>query len=378
MSSITIKMFNKLSELETIADEWDELVLRTGRSPMLSWSWVSSHFEYNSITNREWLCLVAFDTKTLIGVLPIVPESTYVFGRQVTILRQPIGLHIRSVDAVILTGREKEVLGAFIESLDKTFPNWFAFELKSLHSTSPIVTTTHFFTKQITKISVSERNASVCITDVNWNTHFNRLSSKFRKSLRKHRNRLMKLGNVSTEFFSGDDVSSDHLDIFISIEASGWKGRLGSAIGEAPERISFYHTLLERLHRRKAVEWHFLKLNDEYIAGHLIFRSGNIQTILKIGYLEKYSKYSPGTLLKEESLRSAFDDPEIIAIDFVTDHERHNSWQPQKFLYHDVWLYPRRPFSIIFGMYPRKLKQLLRRVPGLKRVVRALCTLVGR
>jgi len=164
------------------------------------------------------------------------------------------------------------------------------------------------------------------------------------------------------EFASDPDNTDRELQRFLKVEASGWKGDLGSAIRESSALTEFYATLTQRLSHAGILEWHFLTLNGETIAGHLATRLAGRLTLWKIGYDEAYSYYSPGNLLMLEVIKNAFETEDIHRIDFVTDQPWHRNWTKSRETYCDAWLYRRAALPILFGAVPRHLGVRFRRL----------------
>jgi len=64
------------------------------------------------------------------------------------------------------------------------------------------------------------------------------------RNLRRFRKKLEKVGHVSIEVRKGSAASEDLLPEFLALEASGWKGRNGTAILNDPNATHFYTTLV--------------------------------------------------------------------------------------------------------------------------------------
>lgn len=370
-SSLSVRVFRDSSELAMIADAWDDLVFRvTARPPMLSHAWVSAHLEHRLRTDTPWFCLSAFEGGKLVGVLPLEERPMTVLGRRVRMLCQPGDPHTHSVDAVIVPGCEHMVIEAFREALDRESPGWFGLRMERLDESS-VVVDQHLALPHSRILCSPAGSASVVRTVGGWDEYRSGLSHNFRRQLKKAQKKLGDVASVEPIFLSGSQAHPDYLNRFIPIEAAGWKGRAHSAIGADAGLTRFYRALAERLYRRGTLEWHFLQADGQLIAGHLAIRSGRTLTIWKIGYCEEYADYSPGVLLMEQTIARAFKDDSTDEVNFVTDKDWHNHWQPRKRLYHDVWIYPTRLSSIIAGVWPKQFREGLRRVPGLRSAVRA-------
>lgn len=373
--ALEVRILRTLADLEPYAEDWDDLVFGAGRLPMLSHAWLSAHLEFRQPTDRPWLCLVAVADGRLVGVLPLEERRVTVLGKEVVSLHQPGDGHTRSIDAVFAVGWERRAATAFREALDEAAPGWYGVELLGVEERSRMLGEAESLQGVQTVVNTSGL-ATVRATQGTWDDFFMKeCSGHFRKHFRQYGRKLAKLGTVQSEFYTGAEATPEYLDRFAVLEAAGWKGREGSAIGADPLLREFYRAVCSRLHARRVLEWHFLRVDERYVAGHFAIRSGRTLVLWKIGYDEAYAECSPGFLLIGEMLVKAFADSETDEVNFVTDRTWLSSWRPTKARYYDVWIYPRRVRSVVAGVWPKRARQRLRDVPGLKaglRAVRAL------
>lgn len=371
-AALTVIILSGLNELDGIASEWNALVFSlAGRSPMLSHAWVTSYLERRPRNGERWVCLAAFANDRLVGILPVSIEEAEVWGKSVTMIRQPRDPHLHSVDVVTAPGYERAVVASFREALDEVAPGWFGLEFSKLDGGSPLVSP-ECGVPRSSVVRVVEGGASVVETKGKWEEYQRGLSSNFRRQLKRARNKAAEFGSLDAEFWTGSAADPAQLDRFMRVEAAGWKGRVGSAIREDDGLVGFYRRLVERLSQCGALEWHFLRVDDETVAGHLAIRSGRVLSIWKIGFDEAYAHCSPGVLLLEKVLARAFADESVDEVNLVTDKDWHRSWQPQRRPYYLVRLYPTRPWPYLAGALPLQTRQVLRRVPGLRRAVVAV------
>lgn len=132
------------------------------------------------------------------------------------------------------------------------------------------------------------------------------ISANRRHNLRRLRKRAEGFGGVEFVAAAPDPSNVDgYLDEVFRIEASGWKGRGGSAILSDPEKRWFF-----RLYGRAAAEHGMLRIYLMKIAGatvavrFAIAGAGRLWE-MKIGYDERWCSCSPGILLTHETLRQA-------------------------------------------------------------------------
>ena len=138
-----------------------------------------------------------------------------------------------------------------------------------------------------------------------WEDYERRLSKNRRKGLRQRRRKLEELGNVTVEIEMGDSRLDELLEQALVLEASGWKGRRGTAIGSRPETRSFYTQVARWAAERGWLRLAFLRLDGAPIAFDLSLERGPVRYSLKAGHALAYARYGPGVLLLYELLKDA-------------------------------------------------------------------------
>ncbi len=151
-----------------------------------------------------------------------------------------------------------------------------------------------------------------------------------RQSLRSHhfrefrrlRRRLEEKGKLEYRVARQPQDIREGIEAFLTLEASGWKGRERTAMAVDRFRAAFAREAVDRLAERGLCRIHMLTLDDQPIACLVVFIESGIAYTWKTAYDENYAGYSPGTLLMIDVTRNHLDDPNIIATDScaVPDH----------------------------------------------------------
>ncbi|MBI2719642.1 MAG: GNAT family N-acetyltransferase [Rhizobiales bacterium] len=136
-----------------------------------------------------------------------------------------------------------------------------------------------------------------------------------RKYLTRHQKRLAKTGVLRFEAIAtGDDPAAWAAD-FLDLEASGWKGRRGTALKCRAEVVAAFTELCCNLHRSGALRFWALRFDAHMIAGLFgVAERGEIW-LGKIAYDEAFSRYSPGVQLMLEATRAIFAETGITQVD---------------------------------------------------------------
>lgn len=144
--------------------------------------------------------------------------------------------------------------------------------------------------------------------DAYWESH---VRPKKRKEIRRLEKRLADLGAVeSRRLESRSDLTPWCAD-FLTLEASGWKGREGTALDCKPADAAFFRAACAAAF--DAGRLHFLRidLDGQAIAMLVNFRHGPGAFSFKIAFDERYGRFSPGVLIEIANLQAVQDDPAI-------------------------------------------------------------------
>lgn len=150
-----------------------------------------------------------------------------------------------------------------------------------------------------------------------------------RSNLSRRSKRAEAMGPLRYELARTPEELARLMPVFMSLEASGWKGKAGSAVASTPKVQAFYDTLLDGFGRRGECEIDVLYVGDRAVASVLWFRTARQIHLQKIGYLEELSDLSPGKLLMRESFRRACADPSLDRLCFITHPDWADPWKPE-------------------------------------------------
>ncbi len=133
------------------------------------------------------------------------------------------------------------------------------------------------------------------------------LSKNRRKKTSKALKRLETVGQVA---FEKTDANSDFhswAQDFVDLEASGWKGRQGTAIANRDETLRFFLDAVQRFADKGRVRFGKLSLDDCPVAMLVDFISGDLVSAFKTTFDERYAEHSPGALLEIQNIRWLFE-----------------------------------------------------------------------
>ena len=126
------------------------------------------------------------------------------------------------------------------------------------------------------------------------------------KSLRKNTGRLLRrLEDIGTVSWETSDSSSDYGQLaedFLRIEASGWKGKEGTALLSKDSTSAFYRRLVHESALAGKARFLTLKLDGRPIAMLSDIQSGNCVYSFKTAYDDEFSAFSPGQQVELKNL----------------------------------------------------------------------------
>jgi hypothetical protein len=108
---------------------------------------------------------------------------------------------------------------------------------------------------------------------------------------------------------------------FFWLEASGWKGRAGSAADSDPGIRQFVTSAVSELAALEQAAIHRLCIGDQAIAACIVLRSGHSAWCWKIAYDESYARFSPGAQLLVHVTDDLLSDDSITSTDSLATPE---------------------------------------------------------
>ncbi len=141
------------------------------------------------------------------------------------------------------------------------------------------------------------------------------LGPKKLKELRRQRNRLAEHGDVTFHIARTPDEVAAILDTFLALEASGWKGKRGTALQQRAGDDAFIRRATAALATRGQCEIVTLKVGEAAVASGVMVRHLDRAYYFKIGIDERFAKYSPGVQLTLDVTRHLCADPAIASAD---------------------------------------------------------------
>ena len=177
------------------------------------------------------------------------------------------------------------------------------------------------------------------------------LSSSTRKKLRQHRRRLSEKGTLTSVAVSEPGAVRRALEEFLAIEASGWKGREGTALLSNKAEADFMRGAVGALADAGCASIHSLYLDGRPVSMQIVARSGVAAFTWKTAYDEAFQEFSPGTLLFEDYTAAFLADKSIAFVDSCSfDDSGYMAGWSERQAVADLWIDARRGGSLSFSV----------------------------
>jgi CelD/BcsL family acetyltransferase involved in cellulose biosynthesis len=164
------------------------------------------------------------------------------------------------------------------------------------------------------------------------------LGPKKLKELRRQRHRLAEHGAVRFEVARTRDDVASALEIFMRLEASGWKGKRGTALIQDDGDAAFVRRAAPALAETGQCEIVTLHAGTTPVAAGLVLRHQDRAFFFKLGIDEDFAKASPGVQLTLDLTKHLCADPGIASADSTAgaDHPMINPIWRGRFAIGDV------------------------------------------
>jgi hypothetical protein len=179
--------------------------------------------------------------------------------------------------------------------------------------------------------------------------------SKYWKACRRH----ILNGPLDFSIVTGGPGLPALLEEMFALEASGWKGREGSAILSCPADARFYRSLALAAAEAGALRIALLREEGQLIAFEYCVVGAGTVFAMKVGYDEERRRLQPGHLAALMNIRDACGDPALQWYDMLGNSMRLAAYK-QRFAtdYRTVSrirLFPRRPLGLLlYALYRAK------------------------
>lgn len=148
------------------------------------------------------------------------------------------------------------------------------------------------------------------------------LSARRRSGLRRCRRRLGEMGSTELTFHRTRQEVTAAFETFLTLEASGWKGRAGTALARRGEgALAFIRSMIRGLADHGLVTIVALRVDGRAVAMEVLLRCGGVVHTWKCAYDESLRSLGPGFLLFEDVTRALLAEPSLVLGDMSNNRE---------------------------------------------------------
>lgn len=177
--------------------------------------------------------------------------------------------------------------------------------------------------RQLPVVSIEQKARPFLESNLDGETYVREaLGAHHRRNYSRLWRRLAEKGELAHRIARTPDEVRFAFEHFLTLEASGWKGRRGTAMAVDRFRAAFAREAVNNLAERDCVRIHTLELDGRVIAILIVFTVSGEAWTWKTAYDETLAAYSPGMLLMIEVVKNHLEDPNITRTDScaVPDH----------------------------------------------------------
>ena len=291
----SVRIIQGLAGIDELSDVWERLAAQA-RTPMLEHAWIRACAE-TFIADDELHMLAVGASPHITAVAPLVRRRA-VFERL-----ELLGMNELYEPLDFLFSHQS----ALVPLANTLAQSGVPLVLDRLPMDSPVV--------GALRSAYRRRGIVICrpsvgwpwtALDTSWLQPEQHINSGRRSDLRRARRIADRMGQVTAEVLSPTPKELDPLlEEAFQVEASGWKGRKGTALASDPLRQSFYRRYAAAACEKGILCLGRLRIGGRAAAMQLAVEWGQRFWLLKIGYDEEFARCSPGTLLMLETLRYA-------------------------------------------------------------------------
>jgi CelD/BcsL family acetyltransferase involved in cellulose biosynthesis len=291
--NLAVEWVDSLEGFAALADEWDAILPEDSR-PFALHEWHMAWLEAFSGGREPAVCTARREDGALAGVLPMLRAGRrFEAGNVHSCVFRPVAREPQAVealtaavleDASTLTVNELVDGDPRAERLAGSIERAGMALLREPGTVSPIVDTR------------GKLDAWVERANTSWI-----------KRVRRYRRKTNKDHEAGFELFASPADLEPELDACFALEASGWKGRAGTAIASRPETDAFYRKVAVAFDARGELRINRIVLDGELAAFNICIEYGGRLYALKTAYNERFRKIAPGLVLQVSLIEACFE-----------------------------------------------------------------------
>lgn len=350
VNNVEIKEYKGIRGHGKIRHEWQAILDTMPHYNFFhTWEWYYSYLHNLDKSPDKTEFHVVFLEKKPIAIFALKRQREKYFFFTLNMLEAPSHSHMDLATFAVTNYSQTGLYHLFIDHLNQhTTTKWDALRVGKILGADNIYQEIKA-NKTTSIIKVKHTNSSYMKCDADTN-HLNiNLPKKFHRNIRRLKKRALTIGKVIYFYEKERDRLNDAFEIFLKLEASGWKGQTGtgSAIILNDQVKNFYFSLIDQFSKDSRCQINLIKIGESYAAGQFCLIANGVLSILKIGFNEKFKDIAPSNLLLFDLLQKCQLDPEINTVSLTTGPLWAKRWHPENLDVYNLFMFNKTIKGII-------------------------------
>ncbi len=345
----TVEWITALERFEQLSARWDRLAERE-RTPFALHAWMSAWWDAFAAGRRLQICALWREDE-LVGVFPACAGR----GRWEAMANG-------ETEAFRPLARDGPALVRLVETVVEAAPSQLI--LPALSPQEPALGALESASSYAGRWTVVEPQSPSVIADTGGELaeYVSRINKERWAAVQRRRRKLEREHQPTFRCVEEPYDSARQLQQYLEIEASGWKGRRGTAILCSPAMERFYRSIARSFEVAGALRFSEIAIKERPIAFELQLQHAGRLFVLKRGYDERYRRLGPGMVLQGAVIVRCFE-LGLEAYEFLGEDEPHKRrFATSERTHCTLRSYQRRPVSGARYLYRRRVRPVLKRV----------------
>ncbi|MFT6733321.1 MAG: hypothetical protein ACJAS9_001506 [Polaribacter sp.] len=322
LSEKSLQAWNELIHRSAFVTSTNSVEFNLNGLPLMKFSKPIYVLGYSSVAEQN-----SPSIKKLEVAFILVQKQKSFMGFKFTLLQTVSHDH---VDMISILGtqylNDAKCVASLKKALNKNLQSWSMLSARRLRSIEPIK-------QQLVSPTYSRESAYFILRDLNNNELEikNIIPKKLYKNIARFERKIEKeqQGTLQLVSYTSKDDIDTGLSEFFKIEASGWKGKTGSAVQNDSQLETFYRNSWETLSVAGFAKVFVLTTDDKAIASAIAFQSKDEIILHKIAFDEELAQYGPGSILVKKIMEKVIDEEPVKSICFNTNPLWLKRWHAQ-------------------------------------------------
>ncbi|MFH2138141.1 MAG: GNAT family N-acetyltransferase [Candidatus Omnitrophota bacterium] len=313
-----IQEIKNLEDFKKTEDVWNDFHSRNeSHSPFLTYEFFFNWWK-NFGKSVDVLILVMSDKGRIQGITPLIKRKADFLGENYFYLSAMQNNHTPFFD--IVAGKEMdEVIKCLLDYMEQN--KIIHIDFDALPQSSQFLNRAHSIVGHRKNYSLfsGEESFSSPFIDVNetWEAYWNARSRELTRAVKRKEKKIAKLGELKFSVISEAENIEAIINDCFRLESLAWKGDAGTAVISKENIKNFYFDYLKTAYKNNWLRIYLLELNNRKIAFEIAIEFRDEIFAMKIGYDPEFVKYSPGILLRKNTLEYIFKTGRITRYDFL-------------------------------------------------------------